>query len=227
MYEFVSGPLALISFAVFFVGIIARIVWYVKGLDWRLDRVAYTEKLGDGIKGAVKSLFYWLLPLNRTTAKHPIFMAVTYLFHICLVAAPIFLLAHVVLIEESWNISWISIPDQAADYMTLTVIGAGIFFLIRRLTDPNVRFLTTASDYIVLTIAIAPFITGYIAYHQLELGAGYKSWLIIHILCGEIMLIAIPFTKLSHFVLSFCSRIQIGMDYGIKRGGAKGRGIAW
>jgi len=35
MYEFVSGPLALISFTIFFVGIITRIVWYIKGLDWR------------------------------------------------------------------------------------------------------------------------------------------------------------------------------------------------
>lgn len=224
MYEFVSGPLVLISFAIFFVGIITRIVWYVKGLDWRLDRVAYSEKLGAGLKGAAKSLFHWLLPLNRTTANHPFFMGVTYLFHICLVIAPIFLMAHVVLIEESWNISWVTVPDKAADYMTLVIIAAGIFFLIRRLTDPNVKILTTASDYIVLAIALAPFITGYIAYHQ---WAGYKSWLIIHILCGEIMLIAIPFTKLSHFVLFFCSRIQLGMDYGIKRGGTKGRGLAW
>lgn len=227
MYEFVSGPLALVSFAIFFIGIITRIVWYVKGLDWRLDRVAYSEKLGAGIKGAARSLFHWLLPLNRTTANHPIFMGVTYLFHICLVIVPIFLMAHVMLIEESWNISWVTIPDKIADYMALAVIAAGIFFLIRRLTNPNVKILTTASDYIVLAIALAPFITGYIAYHQWELGAGYKTWLIIHILCGEIMLIAIPFTKLSHFVLFFCSRIQLGMDYGIKRGGTRGRGIAW
>jgi len=224
MYEFVSGPLALISFAIFFIGIIARIVWYVKGLDWRLDRVAYSEKLADGITGAARSLFHWLLPFNRTTANHPIFMAVTYLFHICLVIAPIFLVAHVVLIEESWNISWVTMSDKVVDYMTLAVIAAGIFFLIRRLVEPNVKFLTNAWDYIVLGIAIAPFITGYIAYHQ---WMDYKFWLIVHILCGEIMLIAIPFTKLSHFVLFFCSRIQIGMDYGIKRGGTRGRGIAW
>ncbi len=224
MYEFVSGPLAVISFAVFFLGVVARIIWYVKGLDWRLDRVAYTKKFGAGIKGAARSLFHWLLPFNHTTAKHPIFMGVTYLFHLCLITAPIFLIAHVVLIEESWNISWITIPDRVADYMTLVIIVAGIFFLIRRLTDPNVNILTTASDYIVLAIALAPFVTGYIAYHQWP---GYNSWLIAHILSGEIMLVAIPFTKLSHFVLFFCSRIQIGMDYGIKRGGVKGRGIAW
>ncbi len=41
------------------------------------------------------------------------------------------------------------------------------------------------------------------------------------------MLIAIPFTKLSHLVLFFCSRVQLGMDYGIKRGGMKGKGLVW
>jgi nitrate reductase gamma subunit len=224
MYEFVRGPLALISFAIFFIGIIVRVVWYVKGLDWRLDRVAYTAKADYGIRGALKSIFHWVLPLNRTTANHPIFMGATYLFHICLLAAPIFLMAHVMLIEESWNIGWITIPDTIADYMTLAVIAAGGFLFARRLVLPHVKILTTGSDFLILFIALAPFITGFIAYHQLM---GYKFWLIVHILAGEIMLIAIPFTKLSHFVLFFCSRAQIGMDYGIKRGGQKGRGVAW
>ena len=65
MYEFVRGPLALISFAIFFIGIIARVVWYVKGLDWRLDRVAYTEKMDYGIRGALRSIFHWVLPFNN------------------------------------------------------------------------------------------------------------------------------------------------------------------
>ena len=224
IYEFVSGPLALISFAVFFVGIIYRIIWYVKGLDWRLDRVAYSTQRSLGIKGAIRSLFHWLLPLNRTTANHPIFMGATYLFHLCLIIAPIFLVAHVVLIEESWNVSWITIPDPIADYMTMVVIAAGIFFLMRRFTNPDVKIITDGSDYLVLAIALAPFITGILAYHQIF---DNQLMTILHILAGEIMLVAIPFTKLSHFVLFFCSRIQLGMDYGIKRGGVHGRGIAW
>lgn len=224
MYEFVRGPLALISFFVFFAGIIARVIWYVKGLDWRLDRVAYTEKINYGIGGALRSVFHWILPINRTTLNHPIFMGMTYLFHACLLIAPIFLMGHVVLVEESWNISWITIPDTIADYMTIGVIVAGLYLLSRRLIAPNLKILTDGSDFLALAIALAPFVTGFIAYHQLF---AYKTMLIIHILAGEIMLIAIPFTKLSHCVLFFCSRAQIGMDYAIKRGGQKGRGIVW
>jgi hypothetical protein len=39
MYEFVTGPLAWLSFGIFSIGIIIRIVLYIRGLDWRLDRV--------------------------------------------------------------------------------------------------------------------------------------------------------------------------------------------
>jgi hypothetical protein len=49
----------------------------------------------------------------------------------------------------------------------------------------------------------------------------YETWLLIHILCGELLLILAPFTKLSHIILFFMSRAQLGMDYGIKRGGMK------
>ena len=43
----------------------------------------------------------------------------------------------------------------------------------------------------------------------------------------SLLLVAIPLTKLSHFVLFFLSRAQLGLDFGIKRGGMKNRGMAW
>jgi hypothetical protein len=70
----------------------------------------------------------------------------------------------------------------------------------------------------------APFFTGYMAYQQF---GDYHFWLIAHILSGEIMLIAVPLTKLSHALLFFLSRMQLGMDYGIKRGGMKSPGMRW
>ena len=89
---------------------------------------------------------------------------------------------------------------------------------------PEVRILTTSYDYFILFISVAPFITGLLA--RYEVGS-YDFWLILHILFGEVLLIAIPFTKLSHIVLFFASRAQLGMDYAIKRGGLKGKGMAW
>jgi hypothetical protein len=84
--------------------------------------------------------------------------------------------------------------------------------------------LTTAYDYLLLAVTVAPFFTGFIVANT---AAGAKGWMIAHIVTGEIMLVMIPFTKLSHFALFFLSRAQIGLDFAIKRGGMKGRGISW
>ena len=108
--------------------------------------------------------------------------------------------------------------------MTIGVIVAGIFIILRRIALPEVRILTSLYDFVILFIAMAPFITGFLAYHE---APDYNFWLIAHILSGELMLVAIPFTKLSHFLLFFLSRAQLGMDFGIKRGGMKGKGLAW
>ena len=51
MYQFVTGPLAWISFAIFFIGLIARIIWYVRGLDWKLDRIPYGQYPGCDSRG--------------------------------------------------------------------------------------------------------------------------------------------------------------------------------
>jgi nitrate reductase gamma subunit len=99
-----------------------------------------------------------------------------------------------------------------------------IFLVLRRIALPEVRLMTTAYDYLLLAIAVAPFVTGFIAFHG---AADYRFWIIAHVLSGEIFLVAIPLTKLSHFILFFLSRAQLGMDYGIKRGGMKNKGIAW
>ena len=69
-----------------------------------------------------------------------------------------------------------------------------------------------------------PFVTGLLARYHV---GDYSFWLSLHILFGEALLILAPFTKLSHIVLFFMSRAQLGMDYGIKRGGINGKGMAW
>lgn len=225
MYEFVTGPLAWLAFGIFFIGLIVRIVLYIRGLDWKMDRVAYRAHPSLGIKGAIRSIFFWVVPFGtRGWRSHPVFTIITFGFHLSLFISAIFLPAHNFVLERKWGISLPVIPSSTGDILTILVMIAVAMFVIRRLVLPEVRIITSAYDYLILLIAVAPFITGFIAYHQIF---EYKLWLILHILSGEIMLVAIPFTKLSHFVLFFMSRMQLGMDYGIKRGGMKGTSMSW
>jgi nitrate reductase gamma subunit len=225
MYQFITGPLLWLSFAVFIIGMILRIVLYIKGLNWQMDRVAYTVYPIAGIKGALRSIFFWIFPFGtRSWRTKPGMTVLFFVFHIGLVITPIFLQAHNIILKERWGISFWTIPESISDLMTIAVIIAVLFIILRRISFPEVRILTTAYDYLLLLISIAPFVTGFLAMHQIS---SYQFWLIAHILSGEIMLIAIPFTKLSHVVLFFMSRAQLGMDYGIKRGGMRGKQLAW
>ena len=140
--------------------------------------------------------------------------AFSFTFHICLLATPIFLLAHNILWDERWGFSWWSLSEAATDYMTVIFLFAAIGLVIRRVIQPEVRIITTAYDFLLMLIAAAPFITGFLEYHQ---WGPYKAILIIHILCGEIMLIAIPLTKLSHMILFFLTRAHIGSEMGQRR----------
>lgn len=225
MYGFVTGPLLWLSFGIFFIGCIYRIIWYFKGLAWNLDRVAYKAHLSHGIRGAIRSIFFWLVPFGTISWRaKPVMTILFFTFHIGLVVTPIFLLAHNMILNERWGFSLPTLPGGVADGLTIAVMVAFVGLVMRRIALPEVRILTTAYDYLVLVITVLPFVTGYLSSHQY---AGSEFWLISHILSGELFLVAIPFTKLSHFVLFFCSRAQLGMDFGIKRGGMKGKGFAW
>jgi nitrate reductase gamma subunit len=211
MYEFVTGPLVWISFIIFFIGMIVKTVSLIR-LAKEKDKVVF-DHLDAG--WSIRSIVFWLIPFgSRSMREKPVLTAFSFTFHICLLATPIFLLAHNTLWDERWGFSWWSLSETAADTMTVIFLVAAIGLVIRRVTQPEVRIITTAYDFLLMLIAAAPFITGFLAYHQ---WGPYKAMLIIHILCGEIMLIAIPLTKLSHMILFFLTRAHIGSEMGQRR----------
>lgn len=225
MYDFLTGPMLWLSFAVCIIGLAARAVWYVRGLNWQLDRVPYGYNNDLAIKGALKSIFFWLTPLgSRSWRVKPGFMALFFGLHLGLVAVPLFLEGHAVILHERFGLSWPTLPAGLADGLTIAAVVAGVLILMRRFALPEVRIITTGHDLLIMLISLTPLVTGFVAAHM---GGDNSGWLLAHVVSGEIMLIAIPFTKLSHVVLFFCSRAQIGIDFGIKRGGQKGRGLAW
>ena len=54
MYEFLTGPMLWAAFLIFVIGLARRVVLYIRGLDWRLERVAY----GPGRKIGMLSLIH-------------------------------------------------------------------------------------------------------------------------------------------------------------------------
>lgn len=208
IYQFVSGPLAWSAFIIFFGGCLYRLISLLV-LVHRKERFIYSYM---SFKYGLRSILRWSTPFaTENMRRHPVMTIAAFAFHICLLLTPLFLLAHVVLLEEAWDLSWWTLPDGLADAMTLIVIAGCIFFFVRRLTQREVQYVTSVSDFVLLVIVVAPFVTGFLAYYQ---WFGYRTLVILHILSGEIMLVTLPFTRLSHMITAPLTRAYMGSEFG-------------
>jgi len=209
-YEFGRGPLVWVAFSVLLLG-----AAYKLGRMFVLakrDKVVYPYM---SLKFGLRSLAHWLIPFrSRSMRINPGMTIATFAFHICLLVTPVLLVAHNVLLHQSWGFSFPTLPEPLADAMTLVVIFVGLFFLARRLFLPAAAYATTPSDWVVLLIAIAPFVTGYIATQG---WLDYQVMLVLHILSGALWLMAIPFTRLSHMLYFVFTRSYMGCEFGAVR----------
>jgi nitrate reductase gamma subunit len=217
MYDFVGTKLVSIAVIIFVLGLIYQGNQFFKltrKKEWILPPLPLATKPKK--KTAGQFVVNCLASLNGTLWKtYPFMTVATSVFHVFLILIPIFLLGHNILFSQSWGFSLWSLPESISDVLTWVVFVCAGFFLARRLFLARVRAITTAYDYLVLLIAVAPFLTGYFAYHQ---WFHYDTVMTLHILTGEIMLITIPFTKLGHMLFFFLYRFLIGNEYSFARG---------
>ncbi len=207
VYEFVRGPLAWIAITLFFLGCLYRIVFL-----FCTGRKEPVLDPFENAENAVRSVLYGLLPFGSTyMRRQPLFTVISFIFHLCVILLPVFLLAHIVLWYESWEIQWWSLPDLLADFMAIWVILACIYFLYRRLTIPEVKQVTRPVDFGLLSLVFLTFLTGFLAYHQ---WGPYRPILILHIISSEILLVVLPFSKLGHMLFFAFSRGYMGSEFG-------------
>jgi nitrate reductase gamma subunit len=212
MINFLTGPAVWAAFIIFWGGLILRIA-HLWRLSRKKDRVVYNHA---SFAWGFKSILYWMVPWGSASMRlQPAFTFMVFTFHITLLAVPLFLYAHNILWDEAFGISLWSLPDLWADVMSIILLVSIIFLIIRRIVRSEVRILTGAWDYILLALTALPFLTGFLAYHQI---GPYEPMMIAHVITGEILLILIPFTKLGHMILFFFTRAFIGFEMGARRG---------
>jgi nitrate reductase gamma subunit len=200
-----------IAFAILLIGSVYRIV--------SIARMAKKDKVfwpymnwGAGLR----SIMHWTLPYgSRNMRLRPAFTALSFLFHICLILTPILTVAHVMLWRESWGVSWWALPDTLSKVMTIIVIVGALTFLLRRIANPTVRFVTSKSDFVLGVLVLAPFATGLMAYYQVF---DYQTIIIIHMWTGAIWMAMIPFTRIAHMLFFPLTRAYMGSEFGHVRG---------
>jgi nitrate reductase gamma subunit len=210
MYEFLRGPLVWIAFALLVGGGLYRVISMILGAQKERGVVpTMSAKFG------MRSLAHWVVPFAAKNMRlRPLFTVLSFSFHICLLLTPLFVMGHAVLWEESWGIRWWSLPPGAADTMTLVVIFVCLFFFLRRLALPQVRHVSEWSDFVLVLLVVSPFLTGYVAHQQ---WFDPELMLTLHVICGALWLIAIPFTRLSHMIFFPFTRAFMGSEFGAVR----------
>lgn len=208
IYTFLTGPMMWICFITFIIGVIYQI-YRVYDLAKKKEAFMFSYI---SLKYSLRSILHWIVPFASTNMREQSAMTILgFAFHICLLLTPIFLMAHVVLFNEAFNISYWILPKIIADVMAVIVILGCIFFFVRRIARPEVRFVTSLSDYILLIIVALPFISGLWSVYQFP---GHSYALLIHILSGQIMIMTIPFTRFIHMVFGVFSRAYTGSEFG-------------
>jgi nitrate reductase gamma subunit len=214
MYELARGPLMWAAAIIFLAGVVYRTIQMLL-LTRKKERVLCPSRSIREESPEERKLKLLVSFQNSLIGKHPVMAIVSSVFHICLFVAPLFAVGHSLVLYESWGVSFVSLPDGLIDVLTIVFLAGGVFFLVRRMVLPRVQALSTPYDYLLLFITVAPFLTGFFAYHQ---WFDYKTVITLHLLAGEAMLIAIPFSKLGHMVFFFFIRIFLGSEFSFWRG---------
>jgi hypothetical protein len=221
---FINGPLVWFAFICFFTGTLYQSLSFYKLSRPRARHPVYRRPSSLLQKREPDLLdrtsFSYRLAMFRLTVfgRYPVMMIVTMIFHLTLILTPFFVLGHNIFLDLSMGICFPSFSELTTDFLTMVILACCSFFLIRRLFVPRVRVITTASDFLMLFIAGAPFLTGFLAYHQI---GHYDIIILAHILSGEIMIMVLPFTKFIHMIYFFINRFILIHQNTLGKGGSR------
>jgi len=209
MPEFLSIPV-WIGFAVLIAGSAYKL--FTMAALAKKEKTVFPTMSG---QFGLRSVLHWVVPFNtRNMRIHPVMTVVSFLFHICLLVTPLFVMGHGVLWQQRWGFSWWSLPPLAADLMTLIVIFACAFFFVRRIAAPEVRNVSTWREFAIVLLVASPYLTGFVAHQQ---WLPYSAIITLHIVFGILWLVAIPFTWLAHMLWFVFTRAYMGSEFGAVR----------
>ncbi len=224
IFDLINGPMVWFSFICFFAGTLYQVIAFYTLSKPRVRHPRYQRKTGPAQKREPEilnrtSLSYRFAMFRLTVfGRDPGMMITTSIFHVTLILTPFAVLAHNILLDLSIGISFPSLSEVATDYLALVVLACCGFFLARRLLVPQVRAITTPSDFLMLLIVATPFLTGFLAYHQI---GNYDIMILAHMASGEIMIMVLPFTRFIHMIYFFINRFILIHGNTLGKGGSR------
>jgi nitrate reductase gamma subunit len=213
--NFGRGPLFRLTFSLMVLGLLRIFLLTLLGLRQAYrqspDKIVPWKEIGRKTAG-------WFFPVVRLWKRRPVYSALSFLFHMGLLAVPLLLASHVLLWKHGLGFAWPAMPQRLADWLTLLVIATGPALFLGRLLDRGARVLSRRQDYLWPPLLALPFATGYICTHGAIGPEAYQWMMLVHIYSANLIMALMPFTKIAHCVLAPLSQLVTAISWKFPEG---------
>jgi nitrate reductase gamma subunit len=192
-----KGPLFRISLAVCLLGLAYHfVVTFVQVILMKKRAADRNLPLGPVVKASLS----WLWPAQLMRVR-PLFGIASAVFHLGILAIPLFYVGHVALWQRSLPLGWPRLGPAVCDVLAImAILGLGVLLASRLILAAN-RDLTSAQDIFLLVLLTVLLATGYWAAHPASSPIPPRTMVLLHMLAGNLALILTPLTKIAHCIL--------------------------
>ncbi len=195
--EWARGPAFIFSLTFMLLGLVRHVAL----TGWEVLRAMH--RAGDKTlpyRQILAATVRWLFPVGKF--KTELFFSLTsVLFHVAVVVVPLFLAGHIALWARGLGVRWPAIPNRVADLLTVVAVVTVVALVIQRAAARPTRALSRFQDYALPLVIALPFASGLLVMHPSINPFSYQAMLFVHVMSGNLVLVLIPITKLSHMVL--------------------------
>jgi len=216
--DWVRGPLLAVSIFIF----VAGVAWRLLALR-RLPQArapAGPERQHFGTSAALSAALTRMLPRGDFHPSATLVNLNPYVFHIGLAVVFFGYAPHIAFVRRLTGLWWPAFPDAVMYVAAGASIISLLVALLFRLTDPVLKRISTADDWITWVLTFLPLFTGMAVIgdpsstilardHVI-----YRDPLAVHLLTLELLLIWFPFGKLMHAFLFLPARMQLATFFG-------------
>lgn len=208
--SWVRGPGLQIATVILVGGVVIRLLEIL--MLGRKPNLA--EAKGSEMSSGLNTIVSRSFPTPETFKRSGFTVVTGFIFHIGLFVTILLFAPHILLIKDVIGFSWPALPTPIVDATAIITIISLFVVLANRYNNRVLKFLTTKEDLLVWFVTIAPLVTGYLAFHRI--GMSGPMLLGLHILSVEILMVVLPFTKLTHTFTIFMARWYNGAISGYR-----------
>jgi nitrate reductase gamma subunit len=218
LLDFARGPALAVAIVIFLAGTAWRLVGVL-----RMPALPDLSPAREGAPGAAAAAWHAIVrgmwPRREFMARSLLPTINGYVFHVGLALVFLGYAPHIAFVHRLTGLTWPALPDVVM-YLAAaaTIVSLGMA-LVHRMTDPVLKTISRADDWISWTVTFLPFVTGMAVTAEPSAAllarehAAYRVPLAIHLMTLELLLVWFPFGKLMHAVLFVFTRAATGIRF--------------